>query len=293
MTTATASPTQWRNIRFEVLEKVESLPSLNCVVLEFLNLAKQEFFTAKDFEAILSKDQALVARLLKIANSGLYGRSRSVNSIPEAVVLIGLDSLKKIVYSVSAEGLTCQELNHFDYHPDQGFWHHAMGVGQATRIVAEASPVCPLHGEEGFVAGLLHDVGKLIIDGFLETPRGVKVDLEDEIATVGMDHAELAKYLMRQWSLPDSITNAVRYHHEYEAAGPWVTSAAALALAQGICGFWNIGRTAGLDLSEEVPYSPFLEVMEVLGIKTNQWEQIIWDLRQSLTQNDTLFASGD
>lgn len=292
MTTATASPTQWRNIRFEVLEKVESLPSLNSVVLEFLALAKEEFFTAKDFETILSKDQALVARLLKIANSGLYGRSRSVNSIPEAVVLIGLDNLKKIVYAVSAQGLTCHELVHFDYHPNQGFWQHAMGVGQATRIIAEASPICPLHGEEGFVAGLLHDVGKLIIDGFLETPRGVKVDREDEIAAVGMDHAELAKYLMRQWSLPDSITNTVRFHHNYQEAGEWATSAAALALAQGICGYWGIGRSANLDLSKEIPSSPFLEVNNYLGLSANNWEQIIWDLRQSLTQNEKLFASG-
>jgi len=263
------------------------------VVLEFLNLAKQDFFTAKDFEAILSKDQALVARLLKIANSGLYGRSGSVNSIPEAVVLIGLDNLKKIVYAVSAQGLTCHELKHFDYHPNQGFWHHAMGVGQATRIVADASPTCSLHGEEGFVAGLLHDVGKLIIDDFLETPRGVKVDREDELAAVGMDHAELAKYLLRQWSLPDSIINTVRFHHDYQAAGPWSTSAAALSMAQGICGYWGIGRTEVLDLSQEIPSSLFLDVMEVLGLATNQWDQIIWELRQNLTKNEQLFAAGD
>ena len=111
---ATACPVapanQWRTVRFEVLEKLESLPSLNSVVLEFLELSQTEFFTAKDFEAVISKDQALVARVLKLANSGLYGRSRSIHSIPEAVVLIGLESLKKIVFAVSTEGLTRRTL---------------------------------------------------------------------------------------------------------------------------------------------------------------------------------------
>ena len=68
VSTPAAHDIQWRTVRFEVLEKLESLPSLNSVVLEFLELSQREFFTAKDFEAVICKDQALVARLLKQAN---------------------------------------------------------------------------------------------------------------------------------------------------------------------------------------------------------------------------------
>ena len=172
----------WRTVRFDVLERIEQLPSLSNVVNEFLMLARREFFTAKDFEQVISKDQALVARLLKVANSGLYGRARSIDSIPEAVVLIGLENLKKIVYSVSAEGLMRRELPAYDYHVDHGFWLHALAVANASRVVAEALPDCPLRGEEAFVAGLVHDVGKLVIVDFL--PAGQKaVTLEDEKKT--------------------------------------------------------------------------------------------------------------
>lgn len=294
MTTAQATPStksQWRNIRFEVLEQIERLPSLNSVVVEFLALARTEFFTAKDFENILSKDQALVARLLKVANSGLYGRSRSITSIPEAVVLIGLENLKKIVYSVSTEGMTRSHLTHFDYHRSQGFWHHAMGVGHATRIIAEASPVCSMHGEEGFVAGLLHDVGKLIIDDYLETEPGMHVTREEEIASVGMDHAELAEYILRQWNLPEAITSTVRYHHDYQQGGKWTSTAAALSLAQGICGAWGIGRKIPVDLSEMIPCSPYMEVVDDLGIEVSNWEQILWDVRQNLVKVEEIFGS--
>jgi putative nucleotidyltransferase with HDIG domain len=291
ITTVTPRDTSWRKIRFDVLERIERLPSLNSVVVEFLAMVGAEFFTAKDFEGILSKDQALVARLLKIANSGLYGRSRTISCIPEAVVLIGLENLKKIVYAVSTEGMTRNDLTHYDYHTSQGFWHHALGVGHATRIIADASPICPLHGEEGFVAGLLHDVGKLVLDEFLETEPGARVSREEESAAVGLDHAELAAYILRQWNLPESITASVRYHHDYRSGGPHACSAAALSLAQGICGAWGIGRQVPVDLSELVPYSPFLDVMEDLGIAASKWDTILWDVRQNLVKVDEIFGS--
>jgi putative nucleotidyltransferase with HDIG domain len=294
MTVATSQPSpraQWRNLRFEVLESVEQLPSLGTVVVEFLAMASAEMVSAKDFEEILMKDQALVARLLKTANCGLYGRSRSVSSIPEAVVLIGLDNLKKLVYAVSAEGLTTSHLNHYSFHAEQGFWHHSMSVAHVAKIVAEQSPRCPLHPEEAFVAGLLHDVGMLVIDRFLSTPPGAPVGSDTEREAVGIDHAELAEYILRQWNLPESITAAVRHHHEPRQAGRWTAAAAALALAQGICDSWGIGYRHPLDLSEDVLYPRFLDQLDDLGLDSSNWDKMLWDVRQSLVQLTDIFIS--
>lgn len=290
ITTVRPTTTQWRTIRFEVLQRIESLPSLHAVVVEFLSLAGADFFSAKDFENILRKDQALVARLLKVANSGLYGRARAVASIPEAVVLIGLENLKKIVYAVSAENLIRNDLAHYDYHDNQGFWHHAMGVAATTRIVAEASPTCGLHGEEGFVAGLLHDVGKLVLDDFLELEPGHAVTLEHEKDAVGLDHAELGGHILNLWNLPEGITATVRHHHDYRSAGRWVGAAGALALARGICGTWGIGRQVAVDLSELVPYSHFQPLMDDLAIPASRWDTIIWDVRQNLVKVEEIFG---
>ena len=283
---ATACPVapanQWRTVRFEVLEKLESLPSLNSVVLEFLELSQREYFTAKDYEKVISKDQALVARVLKQANSGLYGRSRSIHSIPEAVVLIGLESLKKIVFAVSTEGLTRQGLPNYAYLKDQGFWMHSLSIAQTSRVLAEMSPACPLRTEEIFVAGLLHDVGKLVIDEFLPASTGVRISREMETEAVGLDHSELAEYILTQWNLPEGITACVRYHHDYKQAGEWATAAAVLTLAENICAHWGVGRKHPVDLSEEVPVDKFLGILDDLDLPAEKWDQVIWDIRQNL-----------
>jgi len=289
--TLTPTGTDWKTVRFEVLEKTEALPSLSIVVSEFLALARREFFTAKDFETVISRDQALVARLLKVANSGLYGRSKSITSIPEAVVLIGVDNLKKIVYAVSSEGLTKRRMENYDYHPDQGFWLHSMGVGHATRVMVEASHRCPLHAEEGFVAGLLHDVGKLVIDEFLPGGQPRLISREDEVEAVGLDHAELAEYILKLWNLPVSTSASVRHHHDYKNGGEMSGGAAALALAQAVCATWDLGRTIPMDLSAEVPFERFSELAEFLALDPTKWDQIIWNIRQSLVGLDDIFES--
>ena len=289
----TAAPTdrdQWRNLRLEVLDRVEGLPSLGSVVVEFLELARREYFTAKDFEQVISKDQALVARLLKVANSGLYGRSRTIHSIPEAVVLIGLESLKKIVFAVSAEGLTRRRLDNYPYHPDHGFWVHSLGIAHVARVLAEAAPACPLRGEEAFVAGLLHDVGKLVIDEFLEANGGRPVTRTAECAAVGLDHAELGGFILRQWNLPESITRCVLHHHDYKQGGEWALGAAVLALAEEIAGCWGLGHLEPIDLSEPLPSNRFRPYLNDLGIPVEKWDQVVWEIQQNMSGLAGLFG---
>ena len=274
-----------------MLEKVEDLPSFNSVVLEFVQLARQEFFSAQDFERVICKDQALVARLLKVANCGLYGRSRTINSIPEAIVLIGLDNLKRIVYAVSSQGMMCNELTHYGYHADQGFWIHSMAVGQAAKILSECCPECGVRGEESFVSGLLHDVAKLILDGFLGERPHHKVSLEMERSSVGLDHCELAGLILKQWNIPPSISGPVSHHHDFQAAGEWTKAAAILSLARGICDEWKVGTHNPTDLSMDIPMSRFAAEMEEIGLDQSRWESVIWNIRQSLSGMEDLFRN--
>ena len=212
---------------------------------------------------------------------GLYGRARSIDSIPEAVVLIGLENLKKIVYSVSAEGLMRRQLPAYDYHAEHGFWLHALAVANASRVMAEAVPNCTLRGEEAFVAGLIHDVGKLVIVDFL--PAGQKtVTLEDEKKTVGMHHAELAEYILKQWNLPETITRTVRYHHDFPDCEASCHGAAALRVAQAVCNTWGVGHKSPVDLSQDVPMESCTDAKSGLDLEGTKWDQVIWDIRQSL-----------
>lgn len=288
-TANTQAPDNWRTVRIEVLDRVESLPSLGSVVVEFLELARREYFTAKDFEQVLCKDQALVARLLKVANSGLYGRSRTIHSVPEAVVLIGLENLKKIVFAVSAEGLTRRRLEHYPYHPDHGFWVHSLGVAHVARVLAEASPTCPLRGEEAFVAGLLHDVGKLVIDEFLEDGDD-HVTRDRERKAVGLDHPELGGFVLRQWNLPESIVKCVQYHHDHKQADEWSLGAAVMALAEEIAAHWGLGRVEPIDFSDPLPAEQFRLYLLELGLPEEKWDQVVWEIQQNMSGLHGLFG---
>jgi len=282
--------TAWRSVNLEVLERCEDLPSLSSVVAEFLELSRREFFSAKDFEAVISKDQALVARLLKVANSGMYGRSRSIHSIPEAVVLVGLENMKKIVFAVSTEGLTRLRLKNYDYEPSRGYWMHSTAVGLAARALVAVLPQKPLHGEEAFVAGLLHDVGKLIVDDFLDASAGKRdVTLAEEIAAAGLAHAQLAEYVLRQWRLPDSLVTAIRDHHRPLDADA-VPGARILQMAEIVVDTWRVGHGEPIDLSPDFDPASHAELMALLGLSAGKLPQLIWDIRQNLTGIEKLYS---
>ncbi|MBD3222565.1 HDOD domain-containing protein [bacterium] len=295
MTTSTpTAPTAkgWRAVNLDVLQRIDELPSLSSVVAEFLELSRQDFFTAQDFEQVLRKDQALVARLLKVANSAFYGRPRRIHSIPEAVVLVGLEQMKRIVFAVSAEGLTRSRLRNYHFERNRGFWMHSTAVGLAARAIADASPGKPLHGEEAFVAGLLHDVGKLIIDDFLDREPGPRdVSLAEEAEAVGLDHAELAEYILGQWRLPDSIVAAVRDHHR-DVGDPDVASGAPLLqLAGAMVATWRIGRVDDIDLSTDFDAEPHRGLLTHLGFNDQRLAQAVWDVRQHLAGIESLYFS--
>jgi len=294
MTTVTGKPSQelgWRAVNLDVLRRIEDLPSLSSVVREFLDLSRREYFSAKDFEAVISKDQALVARLLKVANSGFYGKARSIHSIPEAVVLVGLENMKKIVFAVSAEGLTRLRLKNYDYEPSRGYWMHSTAVGLAARAMIAVMPEKPMHGEEAFVAGLLHDVGKLIVDDFLDPDEGKReVTLAEEEEAVGLDHAELAEYVLKQWRLPETIVDAVHHHHCPLEQGGVPRCARVIQFAQVLVNTWRIGHGEPIDLSMDFDLAPHQALREVAGLPESKLPQLIWDVRQHLTGIETLYA---
>ncbi|MFO7653073.1 MAG: HDOD domain-containing protein [Candidatus Krumholzibacteriia bacterium] len=287
---APAASATWRRIRMDVLARIETLPSLSSVVVEFLELSKREYFCARDFEAILAKDQALVARLLKVANSGLYARSRTVASIAEAVVLVGFEDMKRMIFSVSAAGLLRRSLENYAYVRPHGFWLHATGVGLAARCVARAAAPCPLRPDEAFVAGLLHDVGKLIIDDVLETAPGPRrVDLAEETSTIGLDHAELGEFILAQWNLPPSIVEAVRRHHP-GPDGRVPAVAAPVRLAQILCTGWGVGQQDPADLGVEIDLTGHDDLLETLGLSAAKVPQVVWEIRQSLVGLEDRFC---
>ncbi len=198
-------------------QKVQQLPSLSAIIARLLNLLQREDISMKVLIMEISKDQALMARILRIANSPFYGLSSRISSLQHAGILLGLHSLQGIITATGVMG-------HFPAGQDQvfnrqSFWQHAIGTGIAAQVLARHSG---LDVEQAFTAGLLHDIGKLVLVVYFENEFIQVLAWRDEHdclireaeqAVLGYDHAEIGACVARHWKLPKLLVNAIQFHH--------------------------------------------------------------------------------
>ena len=193
-----------------------TLPTLPGIVTKLNTLADNEKSSVQEMARLVSSDQVLSARILRLANSPSYGFYR-VATISNAMILLGVDVVKSLVLSSSI----------FEIMENSavGLWEHSLGAGVAANIIAKRLhlPDC----EEIATAALLHDIGKVIIRLKLQNDYDVLLtktvqsgralhELERE--TIGTDHAEVGGWLGKNWFLPEKLVVPISYHHKVAAA---------------------------------------------------------------------------
>ncbi|MBI5265981.1 MAG: HDOD domain-containing protein [candidate division Zixibacteria bacterium] len=179
-------------------------------------MTRDENSSAGDLSAVIMKDPALAARLLRIVNSAYYGLGRQIGSITQAVMAIGMRQVTALALSSSVYRMTDNWRSPFDR---KAFWRHSLEVARGARLIAEKIGFRNL--EEPWMVGLLHDIGILVLER--SYPRDFarlwalaqrEEALEDlEVAEWNTDHARVGQFLLQQWNLPEEICSAVRYHH--------------------------------------------------------------------------------
>lgn len=197
-------------------EKVR-LPSPPAIALKILEAVRQEENSFDDLAKIIRSDPSLSVRVLKIANSSLYGLSQPVDSLAQATALIGTDALKNIALSfVIVQEFQNAPQGSFDL---DFFWRRAITAAVAADVLGAAVG----HTDQDmFVSGLLHDIGVLIL--FLSHPNSYTTVLDDkrvsgeslsatEKEQFGCNHPEIGHYLLSSWGLPDSICEPICHHH--------------------------------------------------------------------------------
>ena len=199
-----------------------NLGSLSIVVSEALAILNRSDVDLSALQQGLAKDQGLTARILRIANSPFYGQARKIASLREATVVLGVHTIRNVVTTAGVMALFSGEgASGFNRLT---FWQHAIGTGVAAKVIARR---CGKDGETAFTAGLLHDVGKLVIDTLLPDEfqqalqlareRGCLL-LEAEHEVLGFDHAYAGRMAAERWRLPDAVTQAVCDHHRQARA---------------------------------------------------------------------------
>ncbi|WP_054029986.1 response regulator [Desulfatitalea tepidiphila] len=205
----------------KVVTRIDALPSLPSLYVELVEALKAENSSVQQVADIVSRDLELTAKLLKLVNSSFFGLPQRVAHPAKAVSLLGLDLVQSIVLASSA----FEKFNHLAL---QGFsvaqlWDHAIQTAALAKAIAQEADMPRADVDTAFMAGLLHDIGKLLIASNL--PEEFRAIIEQmrvrdcgmalaEKHLLGTTHAAIGAYLLGLWGLPDAIIDAVAYHHQ-------------------------------------------------------------------------------
>ncbi|MDX9790316.1 MAG: HDOD domain-containing protein, partial [Candidatus Kapabacteria bacterium] len=200
------------------LESIRNLPTMPIIVSEVLNAVDNPKSSAASLAKIIEKDQSLTARVLRIANSPFYGYTRKISTIDLAIVIMGFNTLKEIVLSIVIQRFFSRVKTRVFNIKD--FWQYGLFCGSASRLLSRKLGY-KLAGE-AFVAGLMHDIGILIIAEYF-TPQFMEIKkyaaehlvshTEAELAVLDTTHAEIGAWIADKWNLPEKIADSIRNHH--------------------------------------------------------------------------------
>lgn len=197
-----------------------TLPSIPSLYLELMDRLQDPDGCPQDVANVIARDPAMTAKILQLANSAFFGLRRRVSDPRDAVLYLGLDTLKALALSVKAfSQFAVTPLSRFSIE-DLG--KHTILTGILARKIAVAEGFSKQEADDSFMAGLLHDIGKLVLvtaapERYEKAMRYAEMagiprrDAEHKV--FGTTHSEIGTYLLWLWGLPDSVVEAVAYHH--------------------------------------------------------------------------------
>jgi putative nucleotidyltransferase with HDIG domain len=234
-----------------ITESIISLPTLPAVVSKMIELVDNPKTSAASLARLISTDQALTAKILKLANSAYYGFPREISTVNMAIVVLGFNTVKDMGLSLSVFEVF-KDIEGSKVFEVSKFWEHSIACGAAARLLARR--IRYKFVGEAFVAGLLHDIGKVILNQYVHKEFIEIINLassqektldEAEEEIIGTNHAEVGSWLAEKWNLPKIIVDSIAYHHK-----PWEAKAEPLLVAivcvanylTQLCKIGNSGR---------------------------------------------------
>jgi putative nucleotidyltransferase with HDIG domain len=201
---------------------VDVLPTLPEAVREVLQVLERDELSVDRCIALIEQDQALAARTLRVANSPFYGMSGRVTRIGDAISVLGLRAMAGVLATAAmSNALQPRACEGFSF---AGYWRHALGVALFSRALA---PRWDADAEQAFLAGLMHDSGKLVLAAHFPAEASAAWALatqaewssqEAELATLSLSHEQIGAALASHWRFPTVIVQAIAHHHQVDQA---------------------------------------------------------------------------
>lgn len=207
-----------RLLESEVLDAIDRAPALPHIVGQVLARVGDAHSSTTELEQLIEQDMVLAGRVLKLVNSAFYRRPQPVGSIKEAVSIIGFASLRSLVLAASTSNILLVDLDPYAMARG-GLWRNSIATAAVARAVGQRNGAGPDLAEEFFAAGLLRDIGMLILSPFLAR-SGVRLRKADdadvllaERRAIGFDHGWVGDRLAEKWQLPPALRACIARHH--------------------------------------------------------------------------------
>jgi putative nucleotidyltransferase with HDIG domain len=266
------------------IKQIKTLPPGPRILSRLLIMLRQPDLDSDEVVRLITFDPALTVKVLQRCNSALYGLTRPVYDLEEAVMRLGFNLVYRLVATVVGEAALGTAQGGYGIGTGE-LWQHSAATAVAAKVIAGMNP-----GDENllFTAALLHDIGKLILSESLEgkyelvlreTEQSGYSLLEAEKTILGVDHAELGGRILEDWNFPESLVRAVRFHHQPLLATPYEHLASSIYTANMIAHLagHGHGHQAFAVRADRAP-------AEFLGIGSRDVENLILETELALTE---------
>ncbi|NLI29672.1 MAG: HDOD domain-containing protein [Nitrospiraceae bacterium] len=262
----------------KIILQTGDIPSLPAVAAKVLQMISSENLSLNDLEKTIENDQAFSSRVLKIANSSFYGRNRTVDSISTALMLIGFKTMSSLVIATAMKDVN-RRFGLFE----QKLWDHSLAVSLAASMLARETRLVP--ADEAHVAGLIHDVGKTVLNNNIPDQYVMIVEnvyagggsfLEVEDAMLGYNHCNVGGFIARKWKLPKNLEVVIEFHHHTESSRDIDPTLEPLCQLVAVAD--SMANSLGMGLSGERVIGDRL--FEVVGLGEKRYAELLEEFRK-------------
>lgn len=277
-----------------IIKKIGTLPPLPDTALKLIRVVNDPRSTVDDIVETIKYDQSITGEVLRLCNSAYFGLSRKITSLNDAMLCLGTVKVMQLVMSVHTTGLLSREQTGYGLDPGV-LWKHSVAVALAAAQFTSRMKVA--NGSVAFTAGLLHDIGKVVLNEYVgaefgEIARRVTEQhasfLEAEREVLGFSHEEVGGMVAEQWKLPEPMVLCIRHHHDPGALDVPDALVDVVHLADCTCLLLGLGLGA-----DGLSYRADAAVMERHQLHENDLEVVGAQILVDLKRVQGMFASDE